>query len=104
MTPRSQIWLMRALIVSAFVVSSALAYLAAHWLVWNDPVYQRVFWSPFRPVALSAFFIERHLGLGGLSATGLVVGVCVVAVHAWRWLLLPVGLLILGLTVLVLVE
>ena len=104
MTPRSQIWFMRALVVSAFMFSGAMVYAVAHWLAWTDSAYQRVFWSPFRSVALSAGIIDQYYGLGWLLAVGLFLGVCVVAVHARRWLLLPVGLLILGLSVLFFVD
>jgi hypothetical protein len=84
-------------------MSGAIVYAAAHWLVWNDPVYLRVFWSPFGRVATMAYSIERHVGLCWLSASGFFLGLCVALVHTWRWLLLPVGLLLFGLGVFILI-
>ena len=95
--------MMRLLIVGAFAFCGVAAYSLAHWLAWNDPAYQRVFWSPFRPVALLAYRVER-LGVWWPLAAGLLLGLSVVAVHARRWLLLPVGLLVCGLVVFILAD
>lgn len=95
-------FMMRLLIVGAFVFCGAAVYALAHWLAWNDPVYQRVFWSPFRRVALLAGMVER-LGICWPLAVGFLLGLSVVAVHARRWLLLPVSLLLLGVGVFILV-
>ncbi len=95
--------MMRLLIIGAFVFSGAVVYSFANWLIWNDPVYQRVFWSPFRPVALLAGMIEQ-IGLWCPLAAGLFLGVLVVVTNANRWLLLPAGLLILGLGIFILIS
>ena len=63
MRARFQIWLMRALVVSAFMFSGALVYAAAHWLVWTDSVSQRVFRSPFQSVAVFAGIIHECFSL-----------------------------------------
>src|SRR5689334_2960073 len=102
MTLHRQHLMMRLLIIGAFVFCGAVVYSLAHWLVRNDPIYQRVFRSPFQSVALLAGMIER-VGVWWPLAPGLLLGVSVVAVHARRWLLLPVGLLLLGLGVFILV-
>src|SRR5688572_16639776 len=103
MTLQRQHLMMRLAIIGAFVFSGAAVYSFAHWLIWNDPVYQRVFWSPFRPVALLASIIEQ-LGLWLPLAAGFFLGVLVVVTNANRWLLLPAGLLILGLGVFILIS
>jgi hypothetical protein len=99
MKRRSQIWLMRALVVSGFMFSGALVYAAAHWLVWTDSAYQRVLWSPLRPVAIYAGIIVQYYGLRWLLTAGCFLGVCIIAAHAWRWLLLPIALLLLALCI-----
>jgi len=94
--------MMRLLIVSAFVFSGAAVYWFAHWLAWNDPAYRGVFWSRFRPVASLAGVLE-NLGIWWSLGTGLLLGLSVVAVQAKRWLLLPLGLLVLTFGVFILV-
>lgn len=74
---------MRLLIISSFILCGAMIYAASHWLAWTDSAYQRVFWSPFRPVALSAAIIDRQLGVGWLLAGGFVLGSLVVAFLPW---------------------
>ena len=83
MTLQRQRCVMYMLIVGAFVFSGLAFYMVAHWLAWNDPLYQRVFWSSFRPVAQLAGIIEQF-GVWCPLAAGLLLGLCVVVVHAWR--------------------
>jgi hypothetical protein len=93
MTPRRQHLTMRLFVLGLFVCGGAGTYSLAHWLAWNDPAYTRVFSSPVRPVALLAGIIDRE-GVWWPLALGLLLGTCVVAVHARRWLLLPAVLLL----------
>jgi hypothetical protein len=103
MTHQRQHFMMRLLVIGAFVFSGAAVYLLAHWLVWNDPVYQRLFWSPFRPIARLAQFIDL-IGFWWPLAAGLMLGLSVVVIHAMRSLLLAIGLLILCLGICILVA
>jgi hypothetical protein len=103
MAHQSKILLLRLLIVTGFTLCAGMNYVAAHWLVWDDKAYQKVFWSPYRSIALAAGFIEEHLGLGWMLAGGLLIGAYVAAIHAWRWLLLPGILLLVGFVVFILI-
>jgi hypothetical protein len=102
MNPQRQLWMLRLLIIGAFGFCGAAVYSLAYWLVWNNPVYQRVFWSPFRVVAHVAVNIVQ-IGLWMPLGMGLLLGISIVAVHARRWLLLPIALLLIGLGVMILV-
>jgi hypothetical protein len=102
MAPRRQRWLIPLIIVGGFTLSGAMSYWAAHWLMWNDPLYKQIFWSRYQWLLNIPIVIERW-GVWYAIATGLFLGVCVAAVHAQRWLLLPVSLLLWGLGVMFLV-
>ncbi|HWN97373.1 MAG TPA: hypothetical protein VNT99_20240 [Methylomirabilota bacterium] len=81
MTRQRQHLMMRLLVIGAFMFCGAVVYSLAHWLAWNGPVYQRVFWSPFRLVAQLAGVIVQF-GVWWPLSIGLLLGLSVVAVHA----------------------
>jgi uncharacterized membrane protein len=95
MTLRRQQFIMRLLIVAAFVFCGAAVYLLAYWLACNDQLYKRVFFSPFGLVArIAGVLIQFSILLPMI--VGLLLGLSVVAAHARKWL---VGSLFFGLGV-----
>ena len=98
-----QYLVMRLIVVGAFVFCGVITYFLAHWLIWNDAAYKRLFWSPFKSFALLASMIDR-IGVWYPLGVGLTLGLCVVAVHARRWLLLPVIMLLLSIGILVIIA
>jgi hypothetical protein len=92
--------LVALIIVSGFVLSGWITYLVGHWYLLNG---QRISWLPYQSVGrITTHFVG--FGWWGCVGVGLLLGVCVAAVHAQRWLLLPVSLLLLGLGVMALVN
>ena len=94
MSHQHQHFVMRLLVVGAFVFSGAAVYWFAHWLIFSDSPYSGVIWFRSRIVGLLAGVL-LYLGLWWSLGTGLLLGLSVVAVQAKRWLLLPLGLLLL---------